>query len=180
MTFPFDEDDDWGDAEELEQGRASKSAAKRDCDHLSDVVDDILKMTVEDRRSLALPDSIDAAIELALKIKSRSGSKRQRRYISKLMRSADSEAIEASVKQIQHRHDTSTAQFKRLEAWRDRLVDGDKQALNEVIDHYPEVDRQHINQLIRAAHKEKQQEKPPAAARKLFKYLRDLQQDAAG
>jgi len=178
MSFQPDSDDADFDDDDYDLG-PSKSAAKRDCDHLADIVDDILKLTAEDRRTLALPETLDEAIELALKIKSRSGSKRQRRYISKLMRSADSEAIEASLKQIQHRHDTNTAQFKRLEAWRDRLVDNDKQALNEVIEHYPGVDRQHINQLIRAAHKERQQEKPPAAARKLFRYLRELQQAAA-
>ena len=88
----------------------------------------------------------------------------------------DSEAIETQLRKIQHRHDTNTAQFKRLEKWRDSLVDNDKQALNDVIAHFPDIDRQHINQLIRAAHQEKQRGKPPAASRKLFKYLRDLEE----
>ena len=51
------------------------------------------------------------------------------------------------------------------------------QALNEIIDFYPDVDRQHINQLIRAAIQEKKQDKAPAAARKLFKYLRELEEN---
>ena len=76
---------------------------------------------------------------------------------------------------IQHRHDANTLQFKQLEQWRDRLIDNDKQTLNDVIAQHPDIDRQHLNQLIRAARLEKRQQKPPAAARKLFKYLRAME-----
>ena len=163
------------DPEELYDG-PSKSQLKRESHHMVDVGEEILKLSSEDIRSLQLPDELDAAIATALKIKSRSGLKRQRLYIGKLLRSMDSEAIEVQLRKIQHRHDTNTAQFKRLEKWRDSLVDNDKQALNDVIEHFPDIDRQHINQLIRAAHQEKQRGKPPAASRKLFKYLRDLEE----
>ena len=153
----------------------SKSQLKRDSQHLIDVGEDILKLTQEERDSLHLSDELEEAINTALKIKSRSGLKRQRLYIGKLLRAGDHEAIEAQLRKIQHRHDTNTAHFKRLEKWRDRLIDNDKATLNEVITHYPEIDRQHINQLIRAAHQEKKHNKPPAASRKLFKYLRELE-----
>jgi len=153
----------------------SKSAVKRECNHLLDMGEVILKLTTEDRHSLELPEGIDAAMVTALKIKSRSGLKRQRQYIAKLLRSVDSEAIETKLEKIQHRHDTNTAHFKRLEKWRDSLIENDKETLNEVIARFPEVDRQHINQLIRAAQQEKKQDKAPAAARKLFKYLRELE-----
>jgi len=163
------------DPEELYDG-PSKSQLKRESHHMVDVGEEILKLSSEDIRSLQLPDELDAAIATALKIKSRSGLKRQRLYIGKLLRSMDSEAIEVQLRKIQHRHDTNTAQFKRLEKWRDSLVDNDKQTLNDVIAHFPDIDRQHINQLIRAAHQEKQRGKPPAASRKLFKYLRDMEE----
>ena len=161
--------------DEIDYG-PSKSQVKRECHHLVDVGEEILKLSSEDIRSLQLPDELDAAIATALKIKSRSGLKRQRLYIGKLLRSMDSESIESQLRKIQHRHDTNTAQFKRLEKWRDSLIDNDKQTLNEVISHFPDIDRQHINQLIRAAHQEKQRGKPPAASRKLFKYLRDMEE----
>ena len=159
--------------EELDLG-PSKTQVKRECQNLIDLGEEILKLKKEEIESLDLPDELEQAITTALKIKSRSGLKRQRQYIGKLLRSLEDEGIEEKVKKIQHRHDTNTAQFKRLEKWRDRLIDNDKETLNEIISRHPEVDRQHINQLIRAAHKEKQNEKPPAAARKLFKYLSDL------
>jgi len=153
----------------------SKSQLKRDSQHLIGVGEEILKLSQEEIRSLQLPDELNAAIATALKIKSRSGLKRQRLYIGKLLRSIDSESVETQLRKIQHYHDTNTAHFKRLEKWRDSLIDNNKTTLNEVISRYPDIDRQHINQLIRAAHQEKKQGKPPAASRKLFKYLRQLE-----
>jgi ribosome-associated protein len=153
----------------------SKTQVKRDCHHLVDIGDDILKLKKEEIESLELPAELEGAIITALKIKSRSGLKRQRLYIGKLLRSIDNEIIEKQLRKIQHQHDTNTAHFKRLEKWRDSLIDNDKQALGEVIAYFPQIDRQHINQLIRAAHQEKQRGKPPAASRKLFKYLRELE-----
>ena len=162
------------DDEELDLG-PSKSQVKRECQHLIDLGEEILKLKKEEILSLDLPDELEGAVTTALKIKSRSGLKRQRQYIGKLLRSLEIEDIESKIRKIQHRHDTNTAQFKRLEKWRDHLIENDKNTLNEIISRHPDVDRQHINQLIRAAHKEKQNEKPPAAARKLFKYLSELE-----
>jgi len=173
-----EDDDEWG-----EWDGPSKSAAKREAHRLADIADDILKLSPEDRQLLELPDNLVEAVELAFRVKGRSGQKRQRRLVAKLLRSMDSEDSEdvgARLKKIQHRHDTNTVEFRRLESWRDRLVDNDKQALDEVIARFPDVDRQHINQLTRTAVREKKQEKPPAAARKLFKYLRELDEPGGG
>lgn len=153
----------------------SKSQIKRDCNHLTDLGEAILKLKTEELDSLKLPDELRDAVFTALKIKSRSGLKRQRQYIGKLLRSHDSDDIETQLKKIQHRHDTNTAAFKRLEKWRDKLIENDKQTLDDVISHFPDIDRQHINQLIRAAHKDKEQNRAPTGSRKLFKYLRDLE-----
>ncbi len=166
------------DEEDLDLG-PSKTQIKRECQHLIDLGEEILKLKKEEIQSLDLPDELEGAVTTALKIKSRSGLKRQRQYIGKLLRSLENEDIESKIRKIQHRHDTNTAQFKRLEKWRDQLIENDKNTLNEIISRHPEVDRQHINQLIRAAHKEKQNEKPPAAARKLFKYLSELENSAS-
>ena len=153
----------------------SKSQVKRECDHLLEVGDAILKLKAEDIHSLDLPIELEEAIATALKIKSRSGLKRQRQYIGKLLRSIDNENIETQLKKRQHRHDVNTAQFKRLEKWRDKLIENNKETFNEIIARFPQIDRQHISQLIRTANQEQQRNKPPAAARKLFKYLSKLE-----
>jgi ribosome-associated protein len=154
----------------------SKSQIKRECHQLQELGEEIYKLNNDDINSLELPRDLREAVLTAQKIKSRSGLKRQRQYIGKLLRGCDSEAIESQLRKIQHRHDTNTAQFKRLEKWRDQLIENDRQVLGEVIRRFPEIDRQHINQLVRTAQREKQQNKPPAASRKLFKYLRELEE----
>ncbi len=166
------------DEEEIDYG-PSKSQIKRECHHLLDVGDEILKLKAEEIRSLDLPAELEEAVTTALKIKSRSGLKRQRQYIGKLLRNMDSEDIENRLRAIQHRHDINTAAFKRLERWRDRLIDNDKNVLGEIIERHPDIDRQHINQLTRAARAEAAKDKPPVAARKLFKYLREVDESAA-
>jgi ribosome-associated protein len=178
MTSNYNDADTDSNEDEQYDG-PSKSQLKRDSQHMIDVGEEILKLSREDMQSLQLPDELNEAVSSALKIKSRSGLKRQRLYIGKLLRSMDSEDIETQLKKIQHRHDTNTAHFKRLEKWRDSLIDNDKTTLDQVISYYPEIDRQHINQLVRAARREKQQDKPPAASRKLFKYLRELEDGLA-
>lgn len=155
--------------------RPNKTRIKRECDHLLDIGDEILKLKPEEIDSLELPTDLEAAVQTALKIKSRSGLKRQRQYIGKLLRNIESDDLESRLRKIQHRHDTNTAQFKRLERWRDDLIENNKATLNEIIEQYPDIDRQHINQLIRRAHQEQKQSKAPASSRKLFKYLRELE-----
>jgi len=176
MTTRHDIDSDHRDNEEVENGRPNKSQLKREAHHLLDVGDQIIKLPADDLDSMSLPGELREAVDLARKIKSNSGLKRQRQYIGKLLRTMGADEIEAELRRILHRHDTNTAQFKRLERWRDQLMDNDKQALDEVIQRYPDIDRQHLNQLIRQASKERHHEKAPAASRKLFRYLRDMEE----
>ena len=169
--------DSTDDAEDLPP---SKTRLKHEAQQLVKLGEDILKLQKEDIKNLQLPDELDEAIQTALKISSRSGLKRQRLYIGKLLRNLDHEKIAQQIEKIRHRHDTNTARFKRLEAWRDRLIDNDKQVFGDILQHCPHVDRQHIHQLVRQAQKERQQARPPAAARKLFRYLQSLQAENPG
>lgn len=152
----------------------SKSQVKRECDALQKLGEDLIDMKQSELDALNLPEILDDALHTARKIQSRGGLKRQRQYIGKIMRQINSEELKRQVEHLQHRHDTNSAHFRKIERWRDRLLEDDKTALSEIIDIYPEIDRQHINQLIRQAKRELLQEKPPTSARKLFKYLRDL------
>ena len=68
----------------------------------------------------------------------------------------------------------NNAHFKRLEKWRDRILDEGDNAINELMDEFPEADRQQLRQLYRNAMNEQKKNKPPASARQLFKYIREL------
>lgn len=152
----------------------SKSQLKRDSKALQKLGEELVALKQDELDALDLPEDLLAAIMTARKINARSGLKRQHQYIGKIMRSIDSEAIKTQIESIKHKHDINTAEFRRLEKWRDRLLNQDKSVLSEIIEQHPELDRQHVNQLVRQAEKEKQLDKPPMSARKLFKYLREL------
>ena len=154
----------------------SKSQIKRDCDALLKLGEDLIKLKVTELDEIHLPEELDDAIREAQRLKSRSGLKRQRQYIGKIMRTVDAEEVTKQFNKIKHKHDTNTASFKKTEHWRDKLLSEGHDAITEVIDVYPNIDRQHINQLVRQAHQDLKHEKPPAAARKLFKYLRELEE----
>jgi ribosome-associated protein len=52
--------------------------------------------------------------------------------------------------------------------------------LGEIIREHPDLDRHHVHNLVRQAAKEAAADKPPAASRKLFKYLRELTMATGG
>jgi len=161
--------------EKKEYSLPSKSQLKRESDALQKVGEELISLSTSDLDNMGLPDELDNAVRTARKIQSRGGLKRQRQLIGKVMRQIDSASVEKKLAIIKHKHDTNTVAFRRIEQWRDRLLANDKTALTEIINIHPDIDRQHINQLVRQALREQKQDKPPASARKLFKYLRDIE-----
>ena len=153
----------------------SKSQKKRDCHALQKISDRLLKLKPEDLALIDLPTELADALQEAQRIHSNSALKRQRQYLGKIMRSCDSEAIERQLNRVIHRNDTNTTQFRKIEKWRDRLVENDKAVLAEIIEQHPDLDRHHVHNLARQAAKEAHANKPPTAARKLFRYLRDIE-----
>ena len=162
--------------EQTEELLPSKSQLKRESEALQKAGEELLSLSSSDLDNMDLPDVLDEAVRTARKIQSRGGLKRQRQLIGKIMRQIDSKSVEKQLAIIKHKHDTNTVAFRRIEQWRDRLLANDKTALTEIINNHPAIDRQHINQLVRQALREQKQDKPPASARKLFKYLRDIEE----
>ena len=161
---------------QAEEQLPSKSQLKRESEALQKVGEELLSLSSSDLDNMNLPDVLDEAVRTARKIQSRGGLKRQRQLIGKIMRQIDSESVEKQLAIIKHKHDTNTVAFRRIEQWRDRLLANDKTTLTEIINIHPDIDRQHINQLVRQALREQTLNKPPASARKLFKYLRDIEE----
>ena len=94
------------------------------------------------------------------------------------MRTEDEDAIRAAVERFDSASEAHNQRFHRLERLREQLIDEDTErsqaAFNDVIASYPDCDIQHLRGLMRNAVKERQQNKPPASFRKLFQYLREL------
>jgi ribosome-associated protein len=90
------------------------------------------------------------------------------------MRRVDVEPIEQALLAIEQGAYAQAKAFHRIEAWRDRLVDGDDDVMGDILDAFPDVDRRRLGQLVRSARKEKKKNAPPKSARNLFRYLSTL------
>lgn len=169
---PFDRDQD-PDPEEIIY--VSKSELKRDMLELQKLGEAIVKLSNGQFATIPIEDpTLAEAIDTARRIKHREGLRRQMQYIGKLMRKTDTEAMASAYQQLQDGLVSKTRGFHQLEQWRDQLVENGPGAAEEVIAKYPQADRQHLRQLVMQANREKKKNKPPAAARKLFRYLREL------
>lgn len=164
---PFDDED-----EDLIY--VSKSQLKRESHALQSMGEELVKLPAAKLAKIPMPDELAEAVALARKIKARGGLKRQLQYIGKVMRNIDAEPIEQALANLKDAAGKEAAKFHRLEQWRDRLVEEGDTALGELLDAFPEADRQHLRQLIRNAQREAAKHKPPKSAREIFRYLRGL------
>jgi ribosome-associated protein len=161
----------------IEPEGVSKSQLKREMLELQLVGERLIKMSTAQLADFPLtPDLLDA-LEESHRIKGHGAMRRHVRRVGKLLRHADSDAIRQLLERLDNSALLEKQRFHQLERWRDRLLEEGDGALTELLELYPEADRQQLRQLIRAAQKEQQQTAPPAAARKLFRYLRELSED---
>lgn len=158
----------------------SKSQVKRELHALQDLGERLTTLKPEQLERLPLTDALRRALLDAPKHSAHIARKRHLQYIGKLMRDQDIDAILALFDQL----DTSTRQynerFHALEQWRDRLIEGGDTALEDFVRAYPDTDRQHLRGLIRHAQYERAHDKAPSAARKIFKYIRGLDEAQRG
>lgn len=163
------------DTELHEEERPSKSQRKRDMLALTELGAQLVELPASKLARLPLDDRLLHAIQECQAINKHGGRKRQLKFIGKLMREADADAIRDALEQLAAPHRESVRAFHRVEHWRDRLLDDGDPALAELLDEHPDADRQQLRQLLRNARNHKLSEaKQKQAARELFRYLRDL------
>ncbi len=159
---------------EDDHDEVSKSQRKRDAHALRDLGAELVALAPARLAHLPLPDDLRDAVGAAQQIKSHGAHKRQLQFIGKLLRNIDPSPIREALDRLETHSAEAKAALHRLERWRDRLLDEGDGALEALLEEHPDADRQHLRQLVRTAHKEKLENRPPAAFRSLFRYLRDL------
>lgn len=152
----------------------SKSQRKREAHALQALGESLVKLNKSTLDQIPLPDDLRHAIEEAQRLHQHGALKRQLQYIGKLMRQCEVEPIRDAYEKVTNSYREDVAQHHKLEQWRDRLLAEGDQALEQLLAEQPEVDRQHLRQLIRRANQEAASSKPPKAARELFRYLRQI------
>lgn len=166
-NHPDDLDEEW-------EG-PSKSAVKREMNALQKLGEELTSLSPKQLATIPIEDDkLLAAIEETRRISSNNAMRRHRQYIGKLMRGIDPEPISKALASLHAAHSQRNDEFHALEALRDRLLLEGDSAISAVLERWPSADRQHLRQLVRQHKREQSQNKPPAASRKIFRYLRDL------
>jgi ribosome-associated protein len=159
--------------EEIEYEIVSKSEMKRDMIELQELGERIIALPRVKAMELPLSEVMKAAVREADRVGKNEAMRRHMQYIGKLIRSEDIEAIREALDLL----DPSSQAYGRVtgqqEQWRTRLIK-DPAALNDFIEQFPTVDRQHLRTLIRNAAKEMNSEppKPGSNYKNLFKAIK--------
>ncbi|MBF1245181.1 MAG: ribosome-associated protein [Haemophilus sp.] len=164
---------DWEDEDQEEIIWVSKSEIKRDAEDLKQLGEKLVNLTKANLTKVPLDDSLKDAIELAQRLQ-KEARRRQLQYIGKLLRSIDAEPIREALEKIENKHNQQQAMLHKLEILRDELITKGDAALTDLLNEHPSADRQHLRNLIRAAQKEKEQNKPSKAYREIYQILKTL------
>jgi ribosome-associated protein len=127
------------------------------------------KIPIADERLLAV-------IREARAMRSHGARRRHLQLIGKLMRSTDVEPIESALQAMDRQQRGEADAFHRLEQMRDELLANGLEGVEQVAQRWPQADRQQLRQLLLQHQRDCARNKPPTASRKLFRYLRELQE----
>jgi ribosome-associated protein len=164
----------WESTDDSEVEIVSKTQLKRIAEAKQELGKELSNLPVEKLKKFQLGNDLLDAITAYKTMNSNGAKKRQLQFIGKLMRSIETETIEAELNRLKQQSHLQTAHHHMLEKWRDRLLGEDgNQALTELLQQYSHLDVQHLRQLIRNAKKESASGKPPKSFRQIFRYLND-------
>lgn len=164
---------DWENEEQEEIIWVSKSEIKRDAQALKKLGEKLVELNDAHLEKIPLEENLLDAIKLAQRLQ-KEARRRQLQYIGKLLRNIDTDPIQETLDKIENKHAQQQAWLHKLERLRDELIEKGDDLLSELLNDYPQADRQYLRNLIRNAQKEKEQNKAPKAYREIFQYLKEL------
>ncbi len=162
-----------GDPVDDEFDGPSKSKLKRDAAELKDLGDELVALPPAELDALPLSEKLRDAIDLAKRITAHGGAARQRQLIGKILRKTDVEELRGVIEERALERRMLARDFHRIEAWRDRLLAEEEPALRALLAQAPGLDEGELRKLIATARSEAAAGRPPAAARALFRRLRE-------
>ncbi len=154
--------------------RKSKSQRKREMLALQSLGERLVELREEQIRKIEIPDDLREAVLFARNLKKGEALRRQLQYIGTLMRDVEPEPLRKALDEISRGLMMDRQLFQKIEKWRDDLVDGNDEILQEILVEFPHADSNRLRQCILSARKEKAANQPPKSSRALFRYLRDL------
>ncbi|MFT6270115.1 MAG: ribosome-associated protein [Alphaproteobacteria bacterium] len=156
-----------------EEEVVSKTQHKQAAERLKKLGLELVDLTKGERDKIPLDEELLTAIELCTRInRKKDGFRRQLQLIGKRLRVREVEPIEIALANLRSSHSVANRHFHSLERLRDDIIKDGNDGINKVIADYPQLERQKLRQMLRNAQKQAAENKPPAAAREIFQYLR--------
>ncbi|KXI30125.1 ribosome biogenesis factor YjgA [Paraglaciecola hydrolytica] len=153
----------------------SKTQLKNQMLDLQKLGESLIELSPSELAKIPMDEALLDAVMLARRItRKKEGFRRQLQLIGKMMRQRDTVAIEQAIGVIRSAHQTSSAAFHKIEVLRNNVINGNEEKIEKAISQHPLLDRQKLRQFARQAQKQQAENKPPKAARELFKYLQEV------
>ena len=156
--------------------RPNKTQIKKDIAEIAKIAEELTQLTTAQLLEMQLPEKVEKEIEAAKKMPAtKSARKRQLKFITAQLRNIELDTVMETLDRLKSKSAHGIREHHQAEKWRDRLIaDGGNDVLTELVNQFPDADRQHLRQLQRNAEKESKAEKPPKSARMLYQYLKGL------
>lgn len=168
QTHSFDDEV----TEENEIIRVSKSEIKRDAEEIKKFGIKLVNLSSGNLKKIPMEEKLADAVQLA-RVSQKGALRRQLQYIGKLLRQMDIEPIRQALEKIENKHNQQQIEFHQVEQLRDKLIAEGDIAIAQLLDEYPQFDRQHLRNLVRNAQREQKKEKgSPKYYREIFQYLK--------
>lgn len=178
QSFTGNRDDEGGFDDEaapggLEDEGPSKSELKRRDQELRAIGVQLVELSPAELDAMNLPEKLRDAVVACRKITAHGARLRQEMYIAKVMRGVDVEPIRATLARRSEVDRQRVWREHAIEQWRDRLLADAPEAWTELAAVIDPAGLQPLRALARQARAEQTAAKPPAAARQLFRRLRE-------
>jgi ribosome-associated protein len=156
----------------------SKSARKREHRALQGLGSELMALSSAQLGYVPLSEELRQAVAAGRRLK-KGARARHVRHLGNLLSRVDAQPIRDAVDGLLQVRARDAARLHRLEAWRERLLADGDEALGELADRYPGLDRQQLRALVRATREEREKGAPPRRFRELLRFLRAVDEEAA-
>jgi ribosome-associated protein len=166
------EENEIDDEEEYFDEKAAEQAERAE---VEEIAKKLVLLENSDFQHISLDPDLRKEIETARNINSHKAKRRQIRAVVKTILEHDFDAVREALLGLSEAKLKANSRFKEIEKWRDKIILGDKDAIENVIAKYSSADRQHLRNLQRNAIKEKTIEGKARIAKSIFQYIRGLE-----
>jgi ribosome-associated protein len=169
----YEEEYEYEEEDEYYAIRPNKSQIKREMAELAEFVKELVALPIPQLEQLELDENLYKAVITGMHT-DRGAHKRQLKYIVGLLRKIDIAPIQEKLARLQSKSAHAVREHHMTERWRDRLISGSETELTQLLDEFPDADRQQLRQLVRNAKKEHLENATPKYTRALYQFIKKM------